>query len=208
MQYKEDLWERGRCALRADDEESAVELFTQLSNAGDWRGSYMVGYIFDAKGGQDKKHFIAAAHWYTRALSQADHHLPHYGLARYYYYGLGGAYDFASAYRHLQRCIDHKPIARLMMAELAFLGRGTPQDLGKAKELFLTAAKSGYPVAVLGLARVAKAEGRRLQTIIYAIRSMLMAIKLLSVDRNHSLLIGMGRRHGSFSRDRVPVELA
>lgn len=159
--------------FESGDEERAITLFTELADRGDWRGANMLGYIFQEKGRKNQAQgkayrpdYLVAARWYRQALSQEEHNPSHYGLA-YYYYGLGGKSDYKLAFEHLEKsCLEEKPMAQVMMAELLWRGRGVPQDVDAAKKLFRSAADAGYPAGLAGLARIAKVEGRFVRAIV------------------------------------------
>lgn len=225
---KENLWSQVLLALDSGDEDRVIALSRELSDAGDWRGSNALGYIFEKKARRasvetrrqgrenfvDRENFIAAAHWYNRALSQGGQYSPHNGLATYYYYGLGGKYDFKLAYEHLKYCIEHASTAQtegaaiqnvaenqIKMAELLFLGLGTPKDVNAARKLFSSAAKVGYPAALIGLSRIEKAEKHFVRSIFYYFRALRTAIKLVFENKDHPLLAGTGGRRQTFRRD-------
>lgn len=205
---KKNIWNQVLLALDSNDEDRVISLSKMLSDAGDWRGSSTLGYVFEVKArrvseieGQDRENFIEAAHWYTRAISQGGQYAPHYGLAAYYYYGLGGKYDFKLAYEHLKDCIEQIPVAQIMMAELLFLGLGTHKDVTAARKLFSSAAQIGYPAAVIGLSRIEKIEKHYLKAIYYYFRALHLAIKLVIENKDHPLLAGTGRRRRTFRLD-------
>lgn len=224
---KENLWNQVLNALDSNDEDRVISLSEKLSDAGDWRGSNTLGYVFEVKARRvseearrqgrenfiDRESFISAAHWYTRALSQGGRYAPHRGLATYYYYGLGGKYDFKVAYEHLKYCIEHVSTvtqspalvqnfatAQIMMAELLFLGLGAPKDVNTARKLFSSAAEAGYPAALIGLSRIEKAEKRFIRSILYLFRAVRMAVKLIIENKDHPLLAGTGGKRHTFQR--------
>jgi len=207
---KENLWNQVLLALDSNDEDRVISLSEKLSDAGDWRGASTLGYFFEVKarrvsieiGRQNQKYFIEAAHWYTRALSQGGQYAPHYGLAAYYYYGLGGKYDFKLAYEHLKHCIEQVPVAQIMMAELLFLGLGVPKDVDAARKLFSSAAEVGYPAALIGLSRIEKAEKHFIRSIFYYLRALRTAVKLVIENKDHPLLAGTGGRRRTFRLDQ------
>ncbi len=225
---KENLWNQVLLALDSGDEDHVISLSTKLSDAGDWRGSNTLGYVFEVKARRvseetrrqgrenfiDRENFIAAAHWYTRALSQGGQYAPHNGLATYYYYGLGGNYDFKLAYEHLKYCIEHasdiqtqnaaiQNVAQnqIKMAELLFLGLGVPKDVDAARKLFSSAAEVGYPAALIGLSRIEKAEKHFIRSIIYYFRALRTAVKLVIENKDHPLLAGTGGKRRTFRLD-------
>jgi Sel1 repeat len=224
---KESLWNQVKLALDARDEDRVITLAKELSEAGDSRGSYSLGYIFEVRAKRasltmrvqkgdnyiDRENFIAAAHWYNRALSQGGGYGPHSGLAAYYYYGLGGKYDFKLAYEHLSYCLEYASAIqggedaslniaknKIMMGELHLLGLGTPKDMHVARKLFAAAAEIGYPAALIGLARVDRAERHFFRSMLYFFRSLRVAIKLVIKDKDHPLLAGIGGKRQTFWR--------
>lgn len=205
----EDVWDQAHVAINAGDKARAIALFTKLSDLGDWRGSFMIGSIFDDQGKDERSNFDTAAHWYSRAVLQGDNYLPHYGLARYYYYGLGGKYDFKLASEHLKICVERVPDnqrqdaaeIQIMMAELLLLGFGTHKDISTARRLFSAAALVGYPAAVMGLSRIERAKKHYFKALLYFFRTMHMALKLVIENKDHPLLAGIGGRHRVFRRD-------
>jgi len=206
---KENLWNQVSLALDSNDEDRVIALSKELSEAGDPRGSYTLGYVFQNKAirlsdespSQSRENFIAAAHWYNRALSQGGNYLSHHALAQYYYFGSGGKYDFKLAYEHLKHSVEYQPVAKIMMAELLFLGLGTPKDVATARTLFAVAAAIGYPAAIVGLSRIERAEKHYVRAIFYFFRALRVAIKLVFEDKYHPLLTGVGKRWHSFRLD-------
>lgn len=224
----ENLWNQILVAQEMGDENRVISLSKMLSDAGDWRGSYTLGYAHEVKatrvsmetGKTDRADYIAAAHCYNRAISQGGEYAPHNGLATYYYYGLGGNYNFKLAFEHLTYCIEHAPnfhirsdasrdnvtMNQIMLAELFLLGLGVPKDVNAARKLFSSAAQVGYPAAVIGLSRIEKTEKHYLRAIYYYLRALQMSIKLVRENRDHPMLAGMGGRRRTFRRDLLPAE--
>lgn len=206
---KESLWQHVLLALESSDEDRVISLSQKLSDAGDWRGSSTLGYVFENQARrlpvetvrQIREKFIEAAHWYIKALSQGGQYAPHYGLAAYYYYGLGGKIDFKLAYEHLKHAVEEVPVARIMMGELLFLGLGVPKDVNAARKLFSSAAEVGYPAALIGLSRIEKSEKHFVRSIFYYLRALRTAIKLVTEDKDHPLLAGTGRTRRTFRLD-------
>lgn len=224
-EVKENIWEEILLALDTGDEDRVIILSKQLSDAGDYRGADTLGYIFQKRakritmesGELNRENYITAAHWYSRALSQGGGYASHYGLAIYYFYGLGDKYDFKLAYEHLKYCIEYVFTDRtqraavihniaeiqIMMAELLFFGLGTPKDTDAARKLFCEAAQTGYPAAILGLSRIEIAEKNYIQATFYFFRALRIAIKLVIENKNHPLLSGVGGKWQNFRRDRL-----
>ena len=222
---RDDLWHQIQVALDFGDENRVISLSKQLSDAGDCRGSDTLGYVFlekakrisIASGDIDREDYVTAAYWYSRALSQGGGYESHNGLATYYFYGLGDKYDFKLAHEHLKYCIEYvfidqtqrapviRNIARnqIMMAELLFLGLGTPKDINAARKLFSEAAQVGYPAAVRGLSRIEMADRHYIQATRLFFRAFRMAIKLGIENKDHPLLSGIGGKWQNFRRDRL-----
>lgn len=209
IQDDDELWQQAYAVFESGDENRAIDLFTVLADKGDWRGSHMLGYIFQERGRQDQKNgrpqrpdFLMAARWFRQALSQEEHPKTHYGLARHYYYGLGGKFDYKLAFEHLEKSSpDKEPMAQIMMAELIGLGLGVQKDVALAKKLFSSVANADYPAGLVGLARIAVAERKFIQVIVYTFRGLYMAVKLVLKDRNHPKLIGIGGTRSLYRRD-------
>jgi len=201
-----EIWNKILIELEGKDDERAICLSKELSDMGDWRGSSTLGYIFERKARQypgtsndlSRKFYKTAAHWYEIAISQGDHHAPHFGLASYYYYGLGGVVDFRKAFQHLEIAVEHISIAKIMLAELLMLGKGVGKNSEVARYLLLAAAEVGYPAAFLSLARLEKNERRYAQWIYFHFRGLVRAIKLFLENKNHPLLAGVGPRGRTF----------
>jgi hypothetical protein len=236
-EWKENLWNQVSRALDSNDEDRVISLAKKLSDLGDWRGSNTLGYVFQVRADRvseetrrqgrknyvDKENFIASAHWYMRGLSQGGGYASHKGLASYYYYGLGGKCDFELAYEHLNHfvaqvspnmldqdpeLIQHVAKAKIMMAELLFLGLGAAKDLDAARKLFSAAAAVGYPAAIIGLSRIEKAEKHFARAIFYYFRALRAAIKLVNENKDHPLLAGTGGRRRTFRPDWVRDSVA
>jgi TPR repeat protein len=208
IQDKEELWQQAYTVFESGDENRAIVLFTELAEGGDWRGSHMLGYIFQERGRQNqnngrphKPDYLTSARWFRQALSQGEQPKTHYALARHYYYGLGGKFDYMQAFMHLKKSpMEHEPIAKMMLAELLGLGLGTQKDVPLADELFSSVANAGYPAGFIGLARIAIAERKFFKAFISTCRSLYMAAKLVITDKNHPKLVGIGGKYGQYRR--------
>lgn len=199
-------WNKAYAIYKTGDEDRAIALFTELADRNDWTGSYMLGCIFQERGRQNQRRgepyrpsYLLAARWYRQALSQEEQCSPHYGLARHYYYGLGGIFDYKQAFEHLQKsCLEDSPLAQVMMAELLWCGLGAPKDINAARVLFTSAVNAGYPAGLVGLRRMAILERKFIQATVYYFRSLFMAIKLVIKNKNHPQLVGIGGKWGDF----------
>lgn len=202
----EHIWDQTLQALESGNEELAISLSKRLSGLGDWRGSSALGYIFEKKARKFptvendlvKKHYSTAAGWYELALRQGDNPASHYGLAAYYYYGLGGISDFKKAFTHLQHAIEHIPVAKIMLAELYMMGVGTNKDAEMARSLLKSASDDGYPAAYVSLYRLEKYNKKYLRAIYYYSIGLYKAIRLFIDNKNHQLLAGIGPNRRTF----------
>jgi TPR repeat protein len=135
-------------------------------------------------------------------LTQADRPEAHLGLARYYYFGLGGSNDLERAFEHVWRCdLGANPQAALMAAEMYFVGAGTGRDLAAARLLFTDLANAGYPAGFLGLMRLEKTEGYRLRSLLAFFKGLFLTAKLAANDKDDDRLVGIGGRRGNFRAD-------
>lgn len=185
------LWQEAKTALNSGEETRAIALFERLAKDGDWRASTSIALILEAKGAQDPRFFIQAAHWYNNALAKEDRVEPRLGLARYYYYGLGGTKDYKLAIQHLVNASPElKPEAALMLATLFYLGPEKSQiDIEKAKKYYRLACEAGYPLAMQHLSRIALSEGHLLEALRLGIRGIATLIRLrLNNDRDPKLI--------------------
>ena len=199
-----EIWKQAKAALKAGKEEHAIAMLRELANRGDWRASTSLGYIFESKGAKSPAFYAQAVHWYSEAVAKWDRPEPHLGLARYYYFGLGGHHDFQRVYEHLSVVPSEEYIeAALMMAELLFLGVGVKRDIARASQLFSLAAKHGYPLGLLGLGRVAKAQGDHWKSVLYSVRAFLASARLIWKNDNDVRLLGVGRRRGRLVLEKV-----
>ena len=202
------LWDEGQAALNAGNDARAIELFKILAEAGDWRASVSLGYIFEARGNAESSNYVVAAHWYSRSLSQEERPENHLAVARYYFFGLGGNRDFLRTFEHLlQVPLEHDPQVALMLGELYFFGFGVARDLAKARQMFSWLAESGFPAGFMNLFRLEKARGSTFRSWVQFLRGMLLAIKIVGRNegnRDHPLLIGLGRKGGNFRLDGLP----
>jgi hypothetical protein len=162
----------------------------------------MVGWIFEQKGKEERENYIVAAHWYSRALSISECSPPHRALAPYYYFGLGGYYNYRLAFEHLQKS-EQDPVVKMMTAELLSRGLGVAENKKEARNLFRSAASSGYPAALMGLMLLEKSERNYIPALVYFIRGLYAAIKLVVKNKNDPLLTGIGGKRGTIRRDWV-----
>jgi TPR repeat protein len=200
------LWKEGKAALDRGNDDRAIELFRILAERGDWRASVSLGYIFEARGKRDSSNYIVAAHWYSRSLSQEERPEGHLALARYQYFGLGGNRDFTGAFEHLlQVPLDRDPQVALMLGELYFLGLGVPRDLRKARAMFTWLAEAGLPIGFLNIFRLETAEGHLLRRWVAYFRGLWLGVRIVAKhgNRDHPLLVGLGRKGGNFRLDRL-----
>jgi hypothetical protein len=199
------LWDEGQAALNAGNDDRAIDLFRILAEAGDWRASVSLGYIFEARGKAESSNYVIAAHWYSRSLSQEERPESHLALARYDFFGLGGNRDFSRAFEHLlQVPLEHDPQVALMLGELYFFGFGVARDLTKARRMFSWLAESGFPAGFMNLFRLEKVQRNRFRSWVQFVRGMLLIVKIIARNegnRDHSLLVGLGRKGGNFRLD-------
>ncbi len=207
-----NLWDKANEFFEQGEDEKAIRLFTKISEAGDWSGSYMLGYIYQTRGmnQRDSRELRVANHkkslkWFEKAVDQQDQYLAHYGIAKYYYYGLGGVVDYEKAYSHLIKSVsdesfdgDQLTLAYVMLGELLWRGNGCKRDISLSREYFLTAVSLGYPAGLVGLKRIAKYEKKYISAFIFYIRSIILSIKLYASNREHPNLAGVGGRWGDF----------
>lgn len=204
-------WGNANAAWKIGDEERAITLFTELADGGDWGSSYMLGYVFYEKGRKNQKSgkpfrpdYLLAARWYRQSLLLEEQCLPHFGLARHYYYGLGGKYDYKQAFEHLEKsCLEDTPLAQIMMAELLWCGLGVQKDVHAARELFNSAVNAGYPAGLQGLKRIAISERKFTQAVLYFFRGISMGIKLILKDSSHPQLAAAGGKWGDFRLNKL-----
>ena len=198
----EELWSRGHEFLESGSSDDAKKAFLALFDKGDWRGAYMLGWLSEKNGRTANNEYIEAARWYDRALSLSECAPPHEALGRYYYFGLGGYYDYRAAFEHLQRS-DQNAVVKIMTAELLAHGLGVHQDVERAKVLYRDAGKSGYPAAWLGLMSLEKSNGNYFQVAVYFVRSLVSIIRLILKDRGDPRLTGIGGSRGTLRRNWV-----
>lgn len=198
---KDDVLAQSQFALKTGKEDVALDLLAPLAEAGDWRASASIGFIHESRGKFDRKNYVVAAHWYSRALSQGGTSEPNARLAYYHYFGLGGTYDFRRAFDHLLR-VDLKddPEATLMMAELRANGLGTPVDLESARRLFQQLATLNYPIGHIGLARIAKQQHHWKAWFTHGLRGILLGINIIVKDKRDVRLLGLGKNQGHYWR--------
>lgn len=202
----ENIWTQILQALEYGNEELAISLSKRLSDLGDWRGSSTLGYIFEKKARRfptvendlSKKYYSKAAEWYELALKQGENPASHYGLAAYYYYGLGGFNDFAKAFEHLQHVIEQIPVAKIMLAELFMAGVGVNKNIKKARSLLNSAIGDGYPVAYVSLYRLEMLEKKYLHAMYYYFIGLYRAVRLFLKNKGHPLLAGIGPNRRTF----------
>lgn len=183
--------------LRSGQKERALRLFHQAAEEGDPRAAAALGFIYESMGATHAESYTQAAHWYQRALQHQEDENVRLGMARHFYFGLGGKRDLQRAHGHLMHVAPDRNIeAALMLAELELLGAGCTRDIKTARDLFSLAAKRGFPLGTFGLARVAKREGRHLIAAILALRYLVASIWLILRDQTDPRLLGIGRGRG------------
>ena len=214
----EIIWNEANQLLKQGKDDLAIKLFTNISNSGDWSGSYMLGYIYQERGmKQDSQSDICIAthkkslKWFERSLTQHEQYLASYGIAKYYYYGLGGEINHKKALDYLLKSISSEsfdenqvPLAYAMMGELLWHGKGCAKDLMKSKEFFYKAVSLEYPAGYVGLMRVAVYENKYLSVFALYIKGIILSLKLYFSDSNHPQLAGIGRKWGNV---RLPKEV-
>jgi hypothetical protein len=189
-----ERWKLVTAALDANDEPRALELLRDLAGQGDSRASASLAYVYEAKGRTDPQNYSEAAHWYAQALVQGDRPEAHLGLARYYFYGLGGAKDHNRAKQHLERADpDRNPQAALMLGHLYHRSPQRPEDITRAKALYDIAAASGYPFAMMELANIYKSERRWLKAFKHRCAAITQLVRLRLSDERDVRLMGFLR---------------
>jgi len=212
------MWEEANRLLEQGKDEQAIKLFTNISNSGDWAGSYMLGHIYQQRGIKQEllSDTCIANHkrslkWYEKSLSQHEQYLATYGIAKYYYYGFGGEKDYTKAFNYLSESISSEsfdenkvPLSYTMLGELLWQGKGCEKDLIISKEYFSKAVSLGYPAGYVGLLRVALYENEYFKAFFMYIKGIFLGLKLYFVDSNHPQLAGIGGKWGDI---RLPKEM-
>jgi TPR repeat protein len=189
--------ERAAQRLRAGHEHQALEIYHRLASAGDGRAAAALGFIYEAKGRGRAEFYSQAAQWYEQALRRIEDEGVRLGLARIFYYGLDGRRNLKLAREHLVRAAPDRNVeASLMLGELKLLGAGTSRDIPGAKSYFLFAAQQGYPLGLLGLARIARREGHFVRAFWLAVRHVAASTVLMVRNRRDPRLLGVGRFGG------------
>lgn len=191
-----ERWRRAKAALNSGHDEKAIELLKELAAEGDWRASTSLGFIFESKGARDPKLYVVAAHWYSNALAKEHRPEPCLGLARYYYYGLGGEQDYRKALTYLERSSPkEKPEAALLLATLLHLGvADIPKDILRAKEYYNIACQAGFPLAMVHLSRIEFSKGKWYRAICLGARALLSLVNLLRKNVRDARLTGFVRK--------------
>jgi len=104
-----------------------------------------LGYIYERGGQGVNRDFVAARHWFERALVEANSVEAALALGRYYYFGLGVCVDFRKAYLYYSKLEgDQHPVALYRLGIMSEKGKGTLQDVARARNLYQRAAKKGH----------------------------------------------------------------
>jgi TPR repeat protein len=134
--------DEAKTAFDKGDLQTAVRVYSELSNRGDRTAQLQLGLMYDEGHGVPKQ-YHQAVRWYSVAASQGDPEAPFY-LGRIYQDGRGGPKDYARArqwYRVAAERGNHK--AAVNLATMHALGLGGPKNYQAAGQWFLLAANSG-----------------------------------------------------------------
>lgn len=196
-------WSHAEEAIKSGEKERGLALLKKLSDKGVWQASTYIGRLLEeGESFKDQSVYIEAAHWFSRALSQCENADTHLDMGRYYYFGLAGKHDFDRAFRHLsQTDPDQNATAALMLGELYFCGLGTQKDWDKAKQLFASAARMEYPAAMVGTARILRAERRFFKAYATLIKAIQLTARIAWKDKHDDRLRGIGGKRGTYRRD-------
>lgn len=111
-----------------------------------------IGGLFEIGGPGVAQDYTAAAHWYRRALDEANDVDGALGLGRIYYHGLGVERDLQRAHYYYSLLEGNdEPIAFLMIGVITHSGPEELRDLDRAKHYYEKAATAGYVYAMRNL---------------------------------------------------------
>jgi len=124
------------------DFQTALRIYTELSNQGDRTAQLQLGLMYDEGHGVPKQ-YQQAVRWYSVAASQGDPDAPYY-LGRIYHDGRSSSKDYARA-RQWYRVASQRgnPKAAVNLGVMYAFGLGGPKNYQAAGQWFFLAAIRG-----------------------------------------------------------------
>jgi uncharacterized protein len=134
--------EEAKAAKNSGDFETALRIYTELSNQGDPTAQLQLGLMYDEGHGAPKL-YQQAVRWYSVAASQGDSEAPYY-LGRIYHDGRGGPKNYVRARQwYGVAAVRGNQKAAVNLGTMHALGMGGPKNHSVAGYWFLLAANSG-----------------------------------------------------------------
>ena len=176
----EERWNVIAARFATNDYPGALFMLRAMAEEGEWAAYVEIANLYELGGHGINRDVVEALRWYRRSILEVDDPNAHLGVGRLLYHGDGVERNDERAFYHLTKA-GERPVAWLLLGLMNQLGRGTPVNLTKAKELYGKAAAAGYLMPLTLLGRLEELDGNRWKglwlRLVAAIRGFCVALK-------------------------------
>ena len=162
---------------------TAVAIVQRLAECYYQGAATALARIYESGGDSVEIDLTAARHWYEIAIHEESCLEAKLGLARVLIKSseLEDQTQGVSLLESLMEPGNHQ--AHLILATVLEAGVGVPKDVGRAKQLYVSAARNGYIFAMIRLASIARDESRYLDWAVLRLRAAGFTIRVLLANR-------------------------
>lgn len=185
----EERWNVIAARFATNDYPGALFMLRALAEEGEWVAYVEIGNLYELGGHGINRDVVEALRWYRRSILEVDDPNAHLGVGRLLYHGDGIERNDERAFYHLTKA-GERPVAWLLLGLMHQLGRGTPVNLTKAKELYEKAAVAGYLMPLTLLGRIEELNGNRWKGLWLRLRAAIRGLCIALKNPDDERLVG------------------
>lgn len=161
----------------------ALGIFESLAAEGYSESCVEIGNILERGGDGVSQNLDTARQWYMKAIDEIDDEYAYVGLARLALQGYSDAGSLSDAVEYLRKACDaNNPVAMTILGTLYHSGRGVPQDLHQAAQLYEKASEQGYVLPLAYLSKIKFEQGHYLGGLLLHLKTIWEAYRLVKKD--------------------------
>ena len=197
----ETRWAAAEDAFAAGDAGSALGIFADLADKGEWLAYVEVGNLLEMGPPGVEKNIERALYWYRKAVFESDDPNAHFALARLYFNGQETSLDHTMARHHVEKALsapapyqlsDHyRAMAYVMLGNIHARGLGVAKDVKKARQALEEGTEAGYLWPMFELSNLELRSWHFFKGLRLRFRASRIAGSLLTKNPNDPRLIGL-----------------
>jgi len=199
-------WDAAEAALARQDGSTALNIFSNLAEKGEWLAYVEVGNLLELAPPGVQRDIDGAMRWYRKAIFESDDPNAHFALARLYWNGTDIPTDYVKAHQHAQKALaarepyrlaeHYRPMAYVMLGSMYSNGLGVIADIEKARAVLREGAGEGFVWPIFELSKLELKCWHIFESIRLRFRASRIAGQLLATDPNDVRLVGANVRPG------------